>query len=337
MAGHDESYKRLFSHPEMVRDLIQGFVREGWVNDLDFGTLERVSGSYVTDDLRNREEDVVWRVRLRGRWLYVYLLIEFQSTIDRWMALRMLVYVGLFYQDLIRRGDFGLERGLPPVLPIVLYNGERRWQAAVEVSDLIEPPPAGLAAYAPQMRYLLLDEGAYADAELAPLGNLAAALFRLEHSSSPETVRAVVECLIGWLRDDGQRELRRSFTLWLNRVFLARRLPGVDIPEMAELEEVRNMLAEKVQEWTEQWKQQGLQEGREQGLEEGLKEGLKEGLQKGIRDGEATLLLRQLEMKFGRLDARTIERVRAASSEVLLDWGGRLIDAQRLEDVLGEE
>ncbi|OOC10173.1 hypothetical protein B1A74_07100 [Thioalkalivibrio halophilus] len=63
---HDNSYKLLFSHPEMVRDLLTGFVREDWVRELDFSTLEKVNGSYVTDELRDREDDIVWRVRWGG-------------------------------------------------------------------------------------------------------------------------------------------------------------------------------------------------------------------------------------------------------------------------------
>ncbi len=42
MAAHDPSYKLLFSHREMVADLVRGFVREDWVAALDFDTLERV-------------------------------------------------------------------------------------------------------------------------------------------------------------------------------------------------------------------------------------------------------------------------------------------------------
>ncbi|MFP7755993.1 hypothetical protein ACLG6S_15330 [Thermodesulfobacteriota bacterium B35] len=45
MADHDHSYKQLFSHPELVRDLLEGFVREDWVADLALETLERVNGS----------------------------------------------------------------------------------------------------------------------------------------------------------------------------------------------------------------------------------------------------------------------------------------------------
>ncbi len=80
--NHDNSYKLLFSHPEMVRDLLQGFVNEPWLAELDLDSLEKVSGSYVADDLRDREDDIIWRVRFRDRWLYLYLLLEFQSRID---------------------------------------------------------------------------------------------------------------------------------------------------------------------------------------------------------------------------------------------------------------
>ena len=59
-----------------MRDLLVGFVREDWVRRIDFETLERVDGSFVTDDLRGRENDVIWRVRFEDRWLYVYLLLD---------------------------------------------------------------------------------------------------------------------------------------------------------------------------------------------------------------------------------------------------------------------
>ncbi len=178
MATSDTGYRRLFSHREMVADLLAGFVHEPWVAELELETLERVSGSYVSDDFREREDDIIWRVRWRGRWLYVYLLLEFQSTVDRYMAVRMLVYVGMLYQDLIRAKQLTPSGLLPPVFPIVLYNGERKWTAACEVSELVEAVPGGLEHYRPQMRYCLLEERAYQNAELAPMRNLVAALLK---------------------------------------------------------------------------------------------------------------------------------------------------------------
>ncbi len=64
----------------MVRDLLQGFVKEEWVEQLDFSSLEKVSGSYVADDLRDREGDVIWRVCWGEEWLFVYLLLGIPGT-----------------------------------------------------------------------------------------------------------------------------------------------------------------------------------------------------------------------------------------------------------------
>ena len=81
--AHDHSYKLLFSNPQIVKDLLEGFVHEAWVDELDFSTLESVKQKYVSDDLREREDDIIWRVRHQQSWIYIYLLIEFQSTIKR--------------------------------------------------------------------------------------------------------------------------------------------------------------------------------------------------------------------------------------------------------------
>ena len=79
MDKHDTVYKLLFSHDRMVRDLLVGFLPGKWTTDLDLDSLEKMNGSYVTDDLRGRHGDAVWRVRWGEDWLYVYLLLEFQS------------------------------------------------------------------------------------------------------------------------------------------------------------------------------------------------------------------------------------------------------------------
>ena len=110
MGDHDHSYKLLFAHPRMVRDLLEGFIGGTWLGQLDFATLERVSENYVSDDLRSRADDIVWRVRCGER--HVYLLIEFQSSIEPFMAVRVLTYVGLLYQDLLRTKKSECDGGL---------------------------------------------------------------------------------------------------------------------------------------------------------------------------------------------------------------------------------
>ena len=149
MPAHDNAYKNLFSHPQVVADLLTGFVAEDWVRAVDLGTLDKCNGSYVSDDLRDRQDDIVWRVRRGDELAYVYLLLEFQSSADTWMALRVMVYVGLLYQDLIKTGEAAAPGRLPAVFPIVIYNGEAAWAAPRDVAELLEPLPGGLTAGLP--------------------------------------------------------------------------------------------------------------------------------------------------------------------------------------------
>jgi hypothetical protein len=137
-------------------------------------------------------------VRWGPDWLYLYLLLEFQATVDAYMAVRVLVYVGLLYQALIRAGQLPPSGKLPPVVPIVLYNGRRRWTAPLTVEEVVEPLPRSLASYGPRLRYVLLDEGQYTERQLAPLRNLVSAV-GWRTAASPETWR-VLGVLIDWLR-----------------------------------------------------------------------------------------------------------------------------------------
>ena len=77
---NDPAYKRLFSRPGMVRDLLRGFAARDWSGELDFDTLSPLPPDHVSPNLRRRQGDLVWRVRFRGdRWLYLVLLLEFRS------------------------------------------------------------------------------------------------------------------------------------------------------------------------------------------------------------------------------------------------------------------
>ncbi len=84
------------------------------------------------------------------------------------------------------------------------------------------------------------------------------------------------------------------------------------------------MIADEAPTWTEMWEQQGLEKG------------LEKGLVRGRREGESTMLLCQLERRFGPLDEHTRQRVQSADAERLLEWGKRFVDATALQDVFAD-
>ena len=287
MADHDNGYKLVFSYARAVADLLRGFVKEDWVREVDFGTLTRVDGSYVSDDLRSRENDVVWRVGWKGSWLYVYTLLEFQSTVDPFMAVRVMTYLGLLYQDLIRQKQLTPSGRLPPVFPVVLYNGDRSWRSALDVADLVEPVPGGLESYRPRLCYALLDEARLPELDVGER-NFAAALFRLEASRSAEDVARGMAEMAACLTGSEDDSLRRSVETWLKRVLLPTKFPEVQVPEVADLEEMQAMLAERALKWTQEWKEEGRQEGV-QSLQQ--------------------VILSQLEQRFGPVPDDVCQRV----------------------------
>ena len=313
--NHDSSYKFLFSNPELVRDLIMGFIPDEWLQSLDYSTLEKVPGSYISEDFQQREDDIVWKVKVGGDWVYLYLLMEFQSSVDKYMALRMMVYIGLLYQDLIKRGEVLDDGRLPPILPIVLYNGSQKWTAATNIRELIPVVPGLVSQYSPALQYLLIDENNYTDSELASLHNLVAAVFRLEHASSPSAVSELTNLLADWLSD--RPDLRRMFALWIRATLMRKQEYGIVMPQVDDLQELRVMLADKVEEWAKAYIAEGKQEGRQEGLQQ----------------GEVLALQRLLAKRFGVIPADTIALIANAPVADIERWLDRVIDAKQLSDV----
>ena len=307
MLPHDAACKLLFSFPAMVHDLLAGFVLRESSVELDLSTLERWPESVVSDDLRQRHQDRVWRVRLRDRWLYVLVLLEFQSSVDRTMAVRILAYTALLYQDLLRSSS----DLLPPVLPIVLHHGRERWTAAEDVAGLAASPGEFLAPYQPAQRYFLLDIGGYTGS-LPEGSNLVAGLIRLEHSRSPEDVEAVLGALGEWLSRPEHEGLRRAFGEWMRQVHVPARRPGMEWPELEDWSEDRAMLYETVKEWTVQW----LAEGRV--------------------EGQAEVMRRQAARKFGAVMADRLaeELERVHDPERVVEIGEWLIECESGEELL---
>ena len=99
---YDENYKRLFASRLMVEHLLRASLPDDLIAAADFSSLRKLSSEYVSDELLKRHGDTVWRLRLGGRWVFLLVLLEFQSEDDPWMALRILTYTGLLYQELVR-------------------------------------------------------------------------------------------------------------------------------------------------------------------------------------------------------------------------------------------
>jgi hypothetical protein len=310
MTDSDALYHRLFSHPLMIEHLVRDFVPEAMTLDLDFTGLQRVNDKFHSRRDHRRESDVIWRLPTRtGDDIYLYLLLEFQSGNDYWMAVRAQVYEGLLWQHVIAEKKLKTGDRLPPLLTLVLYNGDPRWTAPTDLSALIAlPADSPLWSWQPHLRYYLMDIGRFPRDTLVRLDTLPALLFRLEQPTGVlEELGDLVDEVIVWFRGHPDYvELKRLFT---ELVHQAATSMGAPQPLPKDLMEMTPMLTT---------------------TGDAIK---RHYFAEGEAKGEAKALIRLLEKRHGPLPDNLLAAISTADLATLDLWLDRVIDGQDLNAV----
>ena len=315
----DATYKYVLSSAFMVEELMRWLVAErhglhALVEALDFATLTRVHEQSVAGDgeaLRRRSNDMVWRVHLRerggdgapaprarphraasqaggdrtqaeasGPWLYLVVMLEFQSTVDYLMALRVRSYVDRFHTELWRGRRFRATDRLAPVLPIVLYIGKPPWTAVARVIDLVTPEAIetghgevdGTWRADPRFAgdgYVLLDSHRV-EPEHLRRDNAAALLAGLENPL-PSTLPELVGGLCRRLQAPELRELRETMLSWAG--WRARQAGlTIEAEDMAQVnrmenpDDVETFYMTRAQIWEEERRAEGRIAGQRESL-----------------------------------------------------------------------
>ena len=309
---HDALSKSLFALPQVEADVLR-IVAAGWVHLLELDTLERLSAEHPSADLTLRAGDLAWRVRFRvGRladsarpWLL--LPTELQSTRDAEMPERVLEYARRHFRALRREGVV-LREGEPPrILPVVVYDGERRWRRG-------GGSPATLGALGP------LEPGGYAvlDAGAGPLedwpdGNRLTSWARLLRARTGAELRSALLAGLAAFPGADDAAFRKALRQWALALLRAR-VPGggdVPLPEIDDEQgesEMTTLLEANLDKWEASVMERGVAQGRTEGIAQGRTEGVEQGR------SEERERLREL--------ARQLDPETAAKVAELLDQGG---------------
>ncbi|MYC64835.1 MAG: Rpn family recombination-promoting nuclease/putative transposase [Acidobacteriia bacterium] len=251
----DASAKLMLSFSIVLKDLLRGFVNEAWLEQVDLSSVEPLDTEYTNDRYVRRLNDMVWKLRKRdGSPLYVVVMMEFQSTVEHFMAARMNMYVGLLFDSLVRSGQIK-GRNLPHVVPLVLYGGERVWNAPLELAELIDGRLPGMERYANRFSYRVVS--IHHCRELDPgRRNVADAWFRAIRARDYGGAAAALQQLIVVLEGPEHDRLRATITKWLLEVVLVAYLPE---EELSQLQGVRELaeVKENMVKWSDKAMAQG--------------------------------------------------------------------------------
>jgi predicted transposase YdaD len=330
MSGpHDLLVRYTLSHPEHAAAELRAALPAYVAAQVDWSTLEREPGSVVDLELRETETDLLFSARLRGgQPVLLYVLVEHQSSVDRWMPLRMLRYVVRQLEQW--RQQHPDSQRLPLVIPLVLYHGpEGAWSAPRCVEELFEVPgeqPELWRALGPRLEFLLDDLTAEREEALLarPGPPPVRLLWRvLRYGSTRELAQRLwewEEVFIQVAAGDDSQEKLGPFVHYLRLVRDEAALAGLMAMLRSELGAQR---VEDLMRWEDLFIEKGHQKGRAEGRAEGLAE------------GQAKSVLRILAARRVHVDDAARQRILSCTDLATLDqWLERALTATRLSDVL---
>ena len=202
--------------------------------------------------------------------LYSAFIIENQSYVDASMVVRAAAYEYVAYDRMLKKLKKNkTKEKLPMVHILVLYTGERPWNAANKLSQLVEVDE----------RF----ESYFHDYQM----NLIEITGNTSYNFSEEDVHNLFYICRSIYDQSIYEEKSNSFGLVKSSVLkVVKTLTDVewlDLEELEEKEEIEMCEAEK--RWLEvkskEWEAEGIKKGIEQGIEQGLEQGIEQGVELG--------------------------------------------------------
>ena len=187
---HDRSYKDLYSNKVVFLDLVKEMLKAPWSKDLREDNLVLVDKEYILSDYEENEADIVYKANIDGKEVIFYTLLEFQSTVDYRMPLRLFFYINEILREYIKNSekeDKKNKKGfnVPAVIPIVLYNATREWNAPRYFKDIVNKSEL-FGDNIVNFKYQLFDVNhQYTKEDLIKNNNITSAIFLLDQKVEP--------------------------------------------------------------------------------------------------------------------------------------------------------
>ncbi|WP_232229072.1 Rpn family recombination-promoting nuclease/putative transposase [Paenibacillus zanthoxyli] len=212
----------MLSSKKLFVELLRSFINKGWVQAVN-EEVQEIPHSFVLQDFKRQEADLVYRVKLNGQDVVFYLLLEMQSTVDFRMPYRLLLYQVEIWRYLLQNEEDALSNRktfqLPPIVPIVLYNGTQKWSAAeLELRKLLANENL-FGSELLNFEYLLIDVARYTEEELLALSNAIGSVFLLDQTEDQEQLLNRFGKLMNTIQQM-PADSQQKFVAWMANILL---------------------------------------------------------------------------------------------------------------------
>ena len=284
---HDKSYKDLYSKREVALDLFKNISNANWSKDLKAEDLTLVNNTYITADYEEREADIVYKANINNSEVVFYILLEFQSSVDYTMPLRLLFYMCEILKEYAvnaKHKKYDKNVKIPAIVPIVLYNGEQVWDVPNQFRKMIyneELFGNNILNFEYDIFDISNDEKLNKDA-LIDLKNVTAAIFLLDQKMDAIEFLERIKVIALYFNSLSDAEIK-AIKKWIkNTVVDPLAESAIKILE-ADKREVELMVARNAF-ILDEMKENAKKEGREEGIKEGIKEGIEKSKLEVVRN-----------------------------------------------------
>lgn len=176
---------------------------------LEVQDIEKYNSSFINKVFQNREADIVYKIKDRS----IFILIEHQTKVDYLMPYRILEYEVAIMQSAIDLDKIkNKESKIPLVIPIVLYTGNKKWNAKKyleENQEKIEEIENGLG------NYNLIDINELTEKELLEDNSFISKMMLIEKSKNTENIVEILEKIVKITKEEDKDTLRRIISIIL--------------------------------------------------------------------------------------------------------------------------
>lgn len=203
----DNIYKKVFGAPEIFAEFLNDFIPIDILKGLKPQDIRDITPRHLPLFLDNKDSDTVKEINLGNDAdpLYVIGIVEHESHINYMSSYKMLLYTVLVWDTYIKNNDklckeeikqhgstkrklsTDKDFKLPPVLPIVFYDGASEWTSSMNLIERIHMGDI-FEKYIPKFEYELVDLNEYSREDLIKYGNALSLILLIDKARQADDI-----------------------------------------------------------------------------------------------------------------------------------------------------